>query len=231
MDNRNKWILILLGIVLFATFFGFGIIFGISHLLRQAAEQTLAPIEEANTYMRTQVADLLHPTPTVLPNPITIIYEIRSLARLETIQYTLEKVITVEEGQGNLGFLFGDRLLFVGHGTVIAGVDLARLRPQDLWVEDGFLFVRLPPAEIFVVDLDNEKSYVYDRNTGMLTRGDINIEKTARISAEKEIAQAAIEDGILNQARENAESYLSRLLRGLGYSDVIFVDATPVPQK
>lgn len=231
MDNKNKWILILLGIALFAAFFGFGIIFGISHLLRQATEQALAPIEEANTSMRTQVADLLHPTPTVLPNPITIIYEIRSLARLETIQYTLEKVITVEEGQGNLGFLFGDRLLFVGHGTVIAGVDLARLRPQDLWVENGFLFVRLPPAEIFVVDLDNEKSYVYDRNTGMLTRGDINIEKTARISAEKEIAQAAIEDGILNQARENAESYLSRLLRGLGYPDVIFVDATPIPKK
>lgn len=231
MSNTAKVILIVIGIILFSTILALGIIYGISQMLRQAAEETMAPIADANSSLHTQVAEWLHPTPTVLPDPITIIYEIRSLARLETIQYTLEKVITVEESQGTLSFLFGDKLLFVGHGTVIAGVDLARLRPQDMWVEGGVLFMRLPPAEIFVVDLDNEKSYVYDRETGLLTQGDLNIEKTARMAAENEIAQTALEDGILSQAQENAENYLSRLLRGLGYPDVVFVEATPAPSS
>jgi hypothetical protein len=178
------------------------------------------------------MAELLNPTPTILPNPITIIHDVRSLARLETIQYTLEKVITAETGQNELRFLFGDRLLFVAHGVVIAGVDLSRMRPQDMWVEGDVLFVRMPAAEVFVATLDNEKSYVYDRETGLLSKGDTNLETNARVVAEQEILKAAMEDGILVQAQQNAESYMSRMLLGLGFADVIFVEsntATPTP--
>jgi hypothetical protein len=81
-----------------------------------------------------------------------------------------------------------------------------------------------------VVNIDNEKSYVYNRDTGLLTKGDINLERTARIAAEKEIQKAAVDDGILNQAQENADNYMSRLLRGLGYPDVVFVKSTPEAQ-
>jgi hypothetical protein len=206
-----------------------GVVYGVNLIIRQAAQDAFAPISDSRDTLSTQVADLLHPTPTILPNPVTIIHEIRSLARLETIQYTMEKVITAEEGQGNLSFLFGDKLIFVGHGTVIAGIDLSRMRPEDMRVENDVLYVRLPPAEIFVVDIDNEKSYVYDRETGILSKGDINLEKSARIAAEEEISKAVVEDGILNQAQENAESYMSRLLRGLGYPEVIFLHDTPEP--
>jgi hypothetical protein len=41
---------------------------------------------------------------------------------------------------------------------------------------------------------------------------------------------AAVDDGILKLARQNAESYLTRLFRQLGYADVIFQEATPVPE-
>ena len=69
-----------------------------------------------------------------------------------------------------------------------------------------------------------------NRDTGLLTRGDINWEGSARAAAETEIRNAAIDDGILNMARQNAESYLTRLFRQLGYPDVIFQEATPVPE-
>jgi hypothetical protein len=141
---------------------------------------------------------------------------------LETIQYTVEKVITAETGQGVFGPLFGDRLLFVAHGYVIAGIDMKKLLPDDLRVDDGILYVELPPAEIFMSTLDNEKSYVYDRETGIFTQGDVNLETLARQAAEDEIREAALEDGILEQAQVNAEAYLYRLLRSLGFLDVIF---------
>jgi len=91
--------------------------------------------------------------------------------------------------------------------------------------------MRLPEPEIFVATLDNEKSYVYDRETGLLTHGDLDLEAAVRRAAEAEIEQAALEDGILDQARVNAENYLFRLLRSLDFNDVIFVppDATPAP--
>lgn len=182
------------------------------------------PLRDANNAISTQVSNLLHPTPTIIPDPVTIIREIRSLARLETIQYTVEKVITAEVNQGSFAFLFEDQLLLVAHGVVIAGTDLEKLAPEDMWLEGGVLNVRLPDAEVFIATLDNEKTYVYDRDTGILRKPIQDLETLARQAAEKTIREAAIEDGILDTARLNAETYLSRLFFALGYADVIFVE-------
>ena len=188
-----------------------------------SVERATAPVEELRQQISTQVSALLNPTPTIRPDPVTIVHELRPLARLETMQYSVEKVITAETGQGPFGFLFGDRLLFVAHGVVIAGVDLDKLGQDDIQVEDdGTVMVALPPAEVFITALDNERSYIYDREIGLLRRGDIELESAARLAAEQEMLNAAIEDGILEQAQTNAENYLYRLLRSLGFSDVAF---------
>jgi hypothetical protein len=120
-------------------------------------------------------------------------------------------------------------MLFVAHGVVIAGIDLSKLGPKDMWVENGMLNVRLPEPEIFIATLNNDKSYVYDRDTGLLTHGDINLETAVRQAAEDEIEKAALEDGILSQAGQNAENFMYRLLRDLGYPEVIFIKPTPTP--
>jgi hypothetical protein len=216
-NNFRAWVLVI-GILLILTLTAVGVVAAV----RTGANRVLQPVSDLSSGVGTQVAQLLHPTPTVLPDPQTIIYQVRTLARLETIQYTVEKVITAETGQGVFGPLFGDRLLFVAHGYVIAGIDMKKLLPDDLRVDDGILYVELPPAEIFMSTLDNEKSYVYDRETGIFTQGDVNLETLARQAAEDEIREAALEDGILEQAQVNAEAYLYRLLRSLGFLDVIF---------
>jgi hypothetical protein len=228
MESRRwlVWIAVLIGVMVLLAV---GVVVVFTDLLNRTVQSAVQPFQQANQSVQTQVAELLHPTPTVIPDPVTIIQEVRSLSRLETIQYNVEKVITAEVGQNELGFLFGDRLLFVGHGTVIAGVDLEKLMPEDLWIKDRIVYLKLPPAEVFIATLDNEKSYVYDRETGILTKGDTNLEKTAREAAEKEILKAAVDDGILKLAQQNAENYLSRLLRSLGFGDVIFVESTPQP--
>ena len=192
-------------------------------IARNTAEQAVRPVNELTGELGTQVARVLHPTPTILPDPVTIVHEVRSLARLETIQYSVEKVVTADSGQVFLKLLFGDRLLLVAHGVVIAGVDLEKLEPQDLWLEDGVLYMRLPEAEVFIATLDNDQSYIYDRQRGFLTKGDVNLETEARRVAEDEIGKAALEDGILEMARQNAENFLGRMLRQLGYLEVIFV--------
>ncbi len=226
--NLRAWTLIL-GALLILALVGGGILFLVFQAV-QATQNTIQPVNQMTSNLATQVSQAMHPTPTVLPDPVTIVHSIRSLSRLETIQYTVEKVITAQTGQGAFGFLFGDKLIFVAHGVVIAGVDLSKMGADDLTAQNGVLYCRLPAAEIFVATLDNNKSYVYNRDTGVLTHGDVNLETTARRAAEDQIRQAAIEDGILQQAQQNAQDYMSRLLLELGYKDVIFVQATPVPQ-
>jgi hypothetical protein len=113
---------------------------------------------------------------------------------------------------------------------VIAGVDLSKLQPSDVTISpEGRVTVILPAAEVFVSRLDNEKSYVYDRDTGLLTKGDVNLESLARQSAEQELRRGALEDGILNIAQSNASNVLDRLLRTLRFTDVVIVVATPMP--
>ena len=214
----KKLILWLLGAICLLVVIGLGIAFA----FRSFTQQALAPIADTTSTLQTQVARVLNPTPTILPDPVTIINEVRSLARLETIQYSVEKIITAEVGQEVFGPLFGDRLLFVAHGVVIAGIDLNNLEVSDLNLQEGVLMVRLPDAEIFITAVDNEKSYVYDRQTGLFTRGEQDLEMLAHQAAEEEIYQAALDDGILDQASVNAEAYLLKLFGALGFKDVIF---------
>lgn len=193
----------------------------------QTINNALHPIQQTYNELGTQVADLLHPTPTIIPDPVTIINEVQSLARLETVRYNVEKIITAETGQGAFAFLIQDRLLLVAHGLVIAGIDLTKIKPEDLWLAQDTLYVRLPAAEILVATLDNEKTYVYDRDTGLLKRPDPNLETAARQAAEEEIRKAALEDGILDQALTNAQLYLRWFLETLGYKQITFVPPNP----
>lgn len=227
-NNIIGWVLVI-GILIIISLVAYQVLSVVRQSVSQA-QQFVQPVADLSNGIGTQVAQLLRPTPTVVIDPVTIIHEVRSLARLETIQYTVEKVITAETGQDQFGFLFGDRLLLVAHGKVIAGVDLEKLGPENLRVEDNVLYVKLPEPEIFLATLDNEKSYIYDREKGILTSGDVNLETLARQAAEQEIEKAAMEDGILELARQNAENYLSRLFRDIGkYSEVIFEQPTPQP--
>jgi uncharacterized protein DUF4230 len=190
----------------------------------QAASAPFQALSEQNQAMQTQVANLLHPTPTIIPDPVTYINDIRALSRLETIQYSVEKVITGETGGGTFQTLFGDKILFVGHGTVIAGIDMEKIQPGDMHYENGVLTVKLPPTEVLVATLDNEKSYVYDRQTGVLTKPDPNLETLVRQRAEEEILKAALEDGILEHAKDNAQAYLIKFFAALGFPNTIFVE-------
>jgi hypothetical protein len=195
--------------------------------VNSSIKSTLDPLKHANSQLGTQVSELLHPTPTIIPDPVTIISEVQALARLETIRYTVEKVITAETNQGSLAALFGDRLLFVAHGYVIAGIDMSKIKPEDLQLDGNTLNVRLPVAEVLVATLDNDKSYVYDRQTGLFTQGDPNLETQARQVAEQEILKAAIADGILDNAAVNSQTYLRWFFETLGYRQVDFIPATP----
>ncbi len=220
MKNNSLLSVLIIGVILVAAYF-------IVQTVRQSAQAATAPfqqVNQANQALQTQVSNLLHPTQTIIPDPVTYINEVRALARLETIQYSIEKVITGETGGGTFQALFGDKILFVGHGTVIAGIDMSKLQPEDMRFQDGVLRVKLPPAEVFIAALDNEKSYVYNRDTGILAKPDINLETLVRQRAEEEILKAAIEDGILEQAQTNAEAYLFKFFSALGYPNTIFVD-------
>ncbi len=220
--SRSFNIVLVIGLLVIAALTGYGLV--------TAVRGAVQPAADAGSQVATQVAVILPPTPTPLPNGEAVVVAIRSVARLESSEFVIEKVIIKEQGQGALGVLFGDRVIFVAHGTVIAGVDLGQMAVGDVEVlPNGKAYLVLPAPEILVTNIDNDKSYVVDRETGLLTKGNINLETEARQEAQHEIEAAALEAGILDQAQQSTEAYLRQLLASLGYTDVTFVRATPIP--
>lgn len=203
---------------------------GAVYVALSAVNRTTEAIQPVGAF----VQDLFVPaTAVILPDPTTIVLEINDLARLETASYVAEKVIRAEKDDDFLFGAFSETILFVAYGEVIAGVDLAKMEPSHMQVIDpNTVAVYMPEVEIFVATLDNDRSYVADRDNGFLTGFtglDPDLETEVRRTAEDEILSAAVEAGILETADTNAQNFMEAFLNGLGFETVIFTDSPPPP--
>jgi hypothetical protein len=153
----------------------------------------------------------------------TVITQIRSLNRLETASMHMVHVANVEQSYGIVpDVLAGDELTFYAEGDVIAGVDLSRLQPGDVRVENGTAIVRLPSPEILVSRIDNNKSKIISRKTGLFRKHDPTMESRIRGRAESSMRNEAVQKGILPLAQRNAEERLASLIRQFGFNAVRF---------
>jgi hypothetical protein len=151
----------------------------------------------------------------------TVVDRIQRLERLESVTYTMDKVVEGDRTSAILpDFLVGDKLLLTVHGQAIAGVDLSQLKSSDVTVSGKTVHVRLPPAQVFVSALDSSKTRVYSRSTGLFVPADPNLESEVRAKAEQELSDSALTAGILDTARKNAASTLTQLLLNLGFEQV-----------
>lgn len=151
----------------------------------------------------------------------TVVHQIQQLQRLETVSYTMDKIISGEHDNAYLPkFLAGDRLLLVVHGEVVGGINLAGLQPGDVQIQGQKVWIHLPPAEVLSTRIDNLKTKVYSRDTGLFSSPDPNLESEVREEAERQLQQAALQDGILRIAADNARTTISGMLKGFGFLEV-----------
>ena len=153
----------------------------------------------------------------------TVVDRIQRLHRLETVVYTMDKLVTgARENPIFPDFLAGDRLLMMVHGEVVAGIDFSNLKPGDVRVDGKEVRLHLPSSQVFTTRLDSAKTRVYSRQTGLLVPTDPNLETQVRQEAERELQEAALADGILQTAQQNAASTITSLLQGLGFENIEF---------
>jgi hypothetical protein len=151
----------------------------------------------------------------------TVVDRIQRLQRLETVIYTMDKVVSgAKENSVLPDFLAGDRLLMLVHGEVVAGIDFSDLKPGDVRVDGKKVHLHLPAPQIFRTRLDSAKTRVYSRQTGLLVPTDPNLETQVRQQAEQQLQEAAMADGILRTAQQNALSTIRSLLQGLGFESI-----------
>jgi hypothetical protein len=154
-----------------------------------------------------------------------VIDRIQRLNRLETVKYSLDTVVEGDESNPVLpDALVGDKLLMIVHGSTVAGVDLSELKPESVQITEGTdgrsIQLTLPPSQVFQTAVDETRTRVYSRDTGIFVRADPNLESATRAKAQTELQQAALSDGILDAAAKNARVAVTALLEGLGFVHV-----------
>ena len=153
----------------------------------------------------------------------TVIASIQRLARLESVVYTMDKVVEGDRTNQYLpDVLTGDKLLLIVHGQAVAGVDLSSIQASNVQIDGRSVTIAMPAAQLLSVSLDNSKTRVYSRITGLLVPADPNLESEVREKAEAGLRQSALDSGILNTAEGNARATLTTLLHSLGFQQITF---------
>ena len=182
-------------------------------------------VNRARAGLAGRLASLITGRPLTILSAPDVVERIQRLSRLETVVYSLDTVVESKESSPLLpDVLAGDRLLMIVHGQTIAGVDLRQIRPEGVQITEGrdgrAIKLTLPPSQVFLTTLDNGRTRVYSRDTGLFVRADPNLESETRTRAQGELQAAALKDGILDAASRNARDTVKTLLSGLGFAHV-----------
>jgi len=159
-------------------------------------------------------------------DPPSILLQVQQLNQLATVRFTIQKVVGITEQKQPVG---SEAILLIVQASVQAGIDLASLREDDVTLRpDGLVVLRLPPAKILNVTIDESETKVWDRSKTWWTPWEpysLDLEQRARRTGLESINKAAIEMGILGQAERNAEASIRALLGLAGVKSVLLVPA------
>jgi hypothetical protein len=154
---------------------------------------------------------------------IVVVEEMQDLAELTTVEVIETTTIERGDDHGILNMVLGDSLYMFAVARIGAGVDLSLLTEDSFTVdnETGVVEVEIPRAQIFYGYLDSDSTQVLDRDTGLLTKGDDQLESNTRAEAERILVAQAVSAGILDRAQANAEDVLTGFFTSMGYTDVV----------
>lgn len=153
-----------------------------------------------------------------------VVWQVRQLQELATVQHNIQKVIGLEEEKVPFG---SESVLMLVQARVKAGVDLREFSEKDVTVLDrSRIALRLPAAQILDVYVDDKETKVYQRSKSWWTpwvASNPQLEQQARQAALEAAQAAAVRAGIVSNAQTNAELVIGAFLRNAGFESVRFV--------
>ena len=156
-----------------------------------------------------------------------ILRQIQLLNDLVTVRYNIQKVIGLKEQKVPFG---NEQVLMLVQAKVLGGVNLASATASQT---GKAVLIRLPPASIIDVSLDDTETKVWDRSKTWWTPWvslNPDLEQSARRAALEDVRQAAVQMGILSNAQQNAETIIRNFLQTIGFNQVSVV-ITPVDRR
>lgn len=156
-----------------------------------------------------------------------MVLEVQRMNELATAQMTAEVVVPKEQSvrffsQPLPEFLAGEKILLIARGEVEAGINLDELEEDDVEIREQRVTITLPEVRILETNLIEEETRLYDVDRGVLSRGDYSLVDQARLEAVDKVEQAARDENLREQAKDNAEDSIRSFITSLGYEEVVF---------
>lgn len=165
-----------------------------------------------------------------------LLLSIKDLSRFVAAEGEFQVVLDLKKDRKFVpDWLLNERTLFVADGTVQAYVDFRDLTDAAITVsaDRTAVEVTLPAPQLDGPKLNNERSYVFTEQRGLINRvgdffdGDPNRQRETLLAAEDKLREAAAASVLLDTARENTRKTLTTLLHTLGYTAVTITFTEP----
>ncbi len=159
----------------------------------------------------------------------TMLTRVEQMGKMELVKYNFQEVTEVKKIAQSIDFkLFkykpvpDSKGVLISQGSAVGCIDFSKIQESDLSSSGDTIFITLPSPEICYFKIDLEKSRMYDLQIQYMSKEERQnfIQELYRV-AEKEIKNASLKSGILEQTKENAHSVLRPMLERLSDRTVI----------
>jgi hypothetical protein len=147
-----------------------------------------------------------------------VLKEITALGKLELVKYTFKDI--VEHEQVNT-FLPNANAILIVEGEATGCIDLTKITADDITADGDSVTVKLPKPELCTWKINHDRSRVYDTRFSFLNES--QLVSDAYRQAERQVQQSALNGGILDQTRQNADKILRPLLERVSGKKVGFI--------
>jgi hypothetical protein len=145
-----------------------------------------------------------------------VLKEMAVLGKLELSNFSFRDVVEQELVRD---YLPNPKAILIVQGEAIGCLDLTKIKAEDIASKDDTLIIHLPDPELCSYRIDHSKSKIYDIEYAFMNEQSLMNEAYTR--AEAKIKQSALEMGILEQTKKNAELVLKPLLENISGKKVV----------
>lgn len=176
---------------------------------------------------------------TEVINSTTLLTRIEELGKLELVRYNYHelydyKALSHGKAAGSaLLRLYNSepdlKAVLIASGEAVGCIDLRKIKEKDIYITSDTLYLHMPDPELCYYKLNLDKTHVYDfERKGWWSRlfpDDTEMKsllEAAYREAEQQIKESALENGILEQTRQNGEKLLKPMMERMTGKLVFF---------
>lgn len=163
-------------------------------------------------------------------NSSVLMERITSIQELATIKYNYTGVLGYRDALKffNFDIPFTEKYFLLKYNAYIkAGVNFSKIKIE---IDDKYnVHVSMPQAEFFDIVIDENNITVYDESENGFNPIKISDYNQALISEKEVMRKDAINKGVLNDARVQAEGILRTFLKEMGYHNITITTELNLP--